>query len=204
MKPIFHFLIAAILAFHACADPLADHLFPPELLARAKEEVPLTDEQRQQLQKETDKVESRFREIQECMQKEADTLVELLKPGHVDEAAALAQLDKVIDAEREIKRVQIGFMIAIKNQLTPEQQAKLTAFRKAQDAERARAEELQKRIVAKAERVRAGVEKLVANGGDTTRVAAIMDEARKLMDQRKPKDAEAAIDRALKELGEEK
>jgi Spy/CpxP family protein refolding chaperone len=204
MKPIFHFLIAALIIFRASADPLADYLFPPELLVRAKEEVPLTDEQRQQLQKETAKVESRFREIQARMQKEADTLVALVKPGHVDEAAALSQLDKVIDAEREIKRAQIGFMIAIKNQLTPEQQAKLIAFRKAHELDRAQAEEFQKRLVAKAERVRLGVEKLVANGGDTTRVAAIMDEARKLMEQRKPKDAEAAIDRALKELGEEK
>jgi hypothetical protein len=62
-------------------------------------------------------------------------------------------------------------------------------------------EELQKRLVAKSERVRLGAEKLAGSGGDTAPIVAIMEEVRALMEQGKPKEAEAAIDRALKELG---
>ena len=204
MKTILHFVIAAITTLRAGADPLGDSFFPPELLQRAQEEVPLTDEQRQHIQEEAEKMGARFRELQERIQKEADALAVLVKPERVDAPAALAQLDKLLDAEREMKRAQVGFMLAIKNQLTPGQQTKLTAFRKAHSLDSAPTEEMQKRIVAKAERVRLGVEKLAGNGGDTAPVATIMEEARALMEQGKPKEAEAAIDRALKELGEEK
>ena len=204
MNPILILLITVIITLSAGADPIGDSFFAPELLVRARAEVPLTDEQRQQLQKVTDKMEALFTELQERLKKENDALAAIVKPERVDEPAALAQLDKILDVEREMKRAQIGFMLAIKNQLTPEQQAKLAAFRKAHAVGLAPMEELQKRLVAKAERVKAGVEKLLASGGSTAAVAAIMDEARTLMEQGKPTEAEAAIDRALKELGEEK
>lgn len=45
------------------------------------------------------------------------------------EQQALAQLDKVLDVEREVKRAQIGLMVRIKNKLTPEQQAQLREIR---------------------------------------------------------------------------
>ena len=43
----------------------------------------------------------------------------------MDEQQAVAQLEKVLAVEREIKRGQVAFMIRLKNKLTPEQQAKL-------------------------------------------------------------------------------
>ena len=204
MKTILPFLVAAILTFRADADPIADHLFPPELLQRAHEEIALTDGQRQRIQEEAEKTGARFRELQEHLQQETDALAALVKSERVDAPAALAQLDKVLAAEREMKRTQVGFLLAIKNQLTPEQQVKLAAFRKTHGLDRAPMEELQKRFRAKGERVRLAVEKLVAGGGDPAPIAAIMDEIGPLMEQGKHKEAEAALDRALKELGEEK
>ena len=204
MKTIAHLLITAIITLHASADPIADSLFPPDLLQRAHEEVVLTDEQRQSLREEGEKMGARFKELQERIQKETGALAALVKPERVDAPAALAQLDKLLDAEREVKRAQIGFLLAIKNQLTPEQQTKLAAFRKAHGLDRAPMEELQKRLGAKGERVRLAVEKLVAGGGDPAPIGAIMQEVGPLMQQGKHKEAEAALDRALKELGEEK
>ncbi len=200
MKPILLFLTLAFLTLAAGAEPIDDFLFPPDLIVRAQEDVKLTEEQRKSLRDATDKMDARFRELQERLKVENDAFVALVKEGHVDTAAALAQLDKFLDAEREMKRAQIGFMLTVKNVLTPEQQAKLGAFRKAQGLDRPSMEEFQKRLVTKAERIRIGVEKLAAGGGDTGPVAAIMEEVRKHMEQGKPKDAEAAIDRALKEL----
>src|SRR5436190_21785244 len=129
MKTIFALLI--VVATLRAADPLAESLFPPDLLMRAHEEISLTDSQRQWLQAESEKIGARFKELQERLQKENEALATILKTERVDSAAALAQLDKLLDAEREIKRTQIGFMVSIKNQITPEQQAKLVAFRKA-------------------------------------------------------------------------
>jgi len=204
MKPLLHLLAAAILTFRLSADPLGEFLFPPDLMQRAQGEVQLTDAQRQHIQEEAEKMGTRFREVQERVEKEADALGALMKPEHVDVPAALAQLDRLLDAEREVKRAQIGFMIAIKNQLTPEQQAKLAAFRKTHDTDRAAAEELQRRLTAKAVRVGLAVEKFADAGGDPAPVAAIMGEVRELMKQGKAKEAEAAVDRALKVLGEGK
>ena len=204
MKPIRNLLIALLLTFRAGAEPIDEFLFPPDLIVRAQEEVKLTDKQRQQLRDVTEKMDVRAPELQKRMKAENDAFLALMKPGHVDTSAAIAQLDKLLDAEREMKRAQIGFILAVKNSLTPEQQAKLTAFRKAEGLDRAAMEEFQKRIVVKAERVRIGVERIVSNGGDPGPVGAVMEEVRTMMEQGKPKEAEAAIDRALKLLGEVK
>ena len=63
------------------------------------------------------------------MQAEAGKLTELLRQPRVDEAAALAQVDKVLGMEREVKRAQISLLIQIKNLLTPAQQQKLFDLR---------------------------------------------------------------------------
>ena len=47
----------------------------------------------------------------------------------MDEQEALAQLDKVLATERDIKREQITLLVRIKDKLTPEQQAKLVEIR---------------------------------------------------------------------------
>lgn len=205
MKPIRHLLLAflpAFLTLSTSAEPIDDFLFPPDLIVQAKDEVKLTEEQREHLRIATEKMETRFREVQDRLRKENDAFVELVKQPHVDVLAALKQLDMLLTAEREVKHTQIAFMLTVKNELTPEQQAKLSAFRKAQGLDRTAMEDFQRRIVRKAERVRLAVEKLAADSADIAPVAAIMEEVRTLMEQGKPKEAEAAIDRALKRLGE--
>jgi Spy/CpxP family protein refolding chaperone len=53
----------------------------------------------------------------------------LVKQPRVDEQQVLAQLEKVLALEREIKRAQVTLLVRIKNNLTPEQQAKLVEIR---------------------------------------------------------------------------
>jgi Spy/CpxP family protein refolding chaperone len=52
-----------------------------------------------------------------------------MKSTSVNEQHALAQLDKVLDIEREIKRLHIGLAVRLKNRLTPEQQEQLHNMR---------------------------------------------------------------------------
>jgi Spy/CpxP family protein refolding chaperone len=58
-----------------------------------------------------------------------EKLVAQVKQPRVDEQQALAQLEKVLATEREIKRQQVTLLVRIKNKLTPEQQAKLSELR---------------------------------------------------------------------------
>ena len=110
-------------------DPLAGNLFPPELVMQHRRELGLTDEQRAAIKDESIKASTRFNELQWQMQDEMETMANLMKSAVVDESQALAQLDKILNIEREVKRTQLGLSIRIKNKLTSEQQMKLQDMR---------------------------------------------------------------------------
>ncbi len=93
------------------------------------QEINLTPEQSKAVRDEIQKAQAKFLDMQWEMQSEKDKLVVLLKARPVDESAVLAELDKVLDREREIKKTQISLLIRIKNQLTVAQQNKLMELR---------------------------------------------------------------------------
>jgi len=64
------------------------------------------------------------------MSAESEQLETLLRPTSVNEALVLAQIDRVLAVEREIKRAQVGLLVRIKNTLSAEQQAKLAELRR--------------------------------------------------------------------------
>ena len=72
---------------------------------------------------------ARFTELQLQLADEAETMISLVKQDRVDEQQTLAQLDKILNLEREIKRAQFVLVIRIKNRLTPEQQSRLQELR---------------------------------------------------------------------------
>lgn len=110
-------------------DPIGENVFPPELIMQHQEDVGLTDEQRNYMKNEIHQAQLRFTDLQWKAQDEVEKMVALLKLERVDEQQALAQLDKVVNAEREIKRAQIALLVRIKNKLTAEQQARLREFK---------------------------------------------------------------------------
>ncbi len=113
---------------HPPMDPLGEAMFPPDMIMQHTRELNLTPEQKTFMRAEIQKTTTRFNELQWQLQDAMEALHEIMKSDSVNEQQALAQLDKVLDAEREIKRLHIGMAIRIKNQLTPEQQAKLHAM----------------------------------------------------------------------------
>lgn len=110
-------------------DPIAGNLFPPELVMQHRRELGLTDAQKSAIRDDALKASTRFTELQWQMQDEMEEMAALMKESAVDEQRALAQLDKVLNIEREVKRTQLGLSIRIKNKLTPEQQMKLQELR---------------------------------------------------------------------------
>ena len=110
-------------------DPLGDAMFPPDMIMQHARELDLTQEQKTFMRSEMQKTTARFIELQWQVQDAMEALHETMKANSVNEQQALAQLDKVLDGEREIKRLHIGMGIRIKNQLTAEQQRKLQSMR---------------------------------------------------------------------------
>ncbi len=106
-------------------DPMRDVMFPPEIVMHHQQAVGLSEEQRNYLKAELRQAQPRFTELQWTLQDEMDRLISILKRSKVDEKEAAAQLDKVLSAEREIKRAQFTLLIHIKNNLTAAQQSQL-------------------------------------------------------------------------------
>ena len=110
-------------------DPIADNLFPPDLVLSNQKAIGLEETQRNFVRSEVLKAQTRFTELQFQLQDAMEILTGLLRQNPVDEAQVLAQLEKVLNAEREVKRTQIALMVRIKNKLTPEQQTHLRQLR---------------------------------------------------------------------------
>jgi Spy/CpxP family protein refolding chaperone len=122
------------LSWHSSApppadDPIAQNLFPPELVMKYRQEINLDEGQSRAIKDAIQKAQSKFLDMQWDMQSEAGKLVQLLKARPVDENAVLAQVDQVLNREREIKKAQISLLIRIKNLLTDAQQNKLMELR---------------------------------------------------------------------------
>ncbi len=116
---------SAAMAQQPQPDPFAGNLFPPELIMQHQQTLGLGEEQKNFLKAELRKLQTRLTELQWDLQEEVEKLAALMKQDHADEAQTLAQLDKVLGLEREIKRMHIGLLIRVKNKLTAEQQARL-------------------------------------------------------------------------------
>ncbi|HEX4599845.1 MAG TPA: periplasmic heavy metal sensor [Gemmatimonadales bacterium] len=112
-------------------DALGRFVFPPELVMQHARDIGLKPEQRTAITHAISELQSKVLDLQWQMQDEVQRLTEFLNKPAVDQAAALAQIDKVLAVERDVKRAHMSALIQIKNTLTPEQQAKLAQARAA-------------------------------------------------------------------------
>ena len=137
MKP--HLLLFVLLLFGAAAwgqgpqpvdDPIAQNLFPPELVMKYHQEISLDETQSKAIKDEIQKAQAKFLDMQWDMQSETEKLVQLLKAKPVDENAVLVQVDQVLNREREVKKTQITLLVRIKNLLSDAQQTKLMELRR--------------------------------------------------------------------------
>src|SRR5258708_5505856 len=110
-------------------DPLRRSFFSPEIMIQHQKAIGLVAEQKKKFKSEIRKAQLKFTELQWKLQDEMEKMVTLARQPHVDEQQLLAQLEKVLAAEREIKREQVTLLVRIKNKLTPEQQGKLSDLR---------------------------------------------------------------------------
>ncbi len=122
--------ITAVHAQQPGPDPMAENLFTPDLVMRHASDIALDDRQRSTLKDALQKAQSRFVEAQFDLQGESERMVKLLRARPVDEAAVLAQADRILALEREIKRAHLALLVRVKNLLSPSQQEKLETLRR--------------------------------------------------------------------------
>jgi Spy/CpxP family protein refolding chaperone len=106
-------------------DLKEENLFAPELIMQHQKALGLTEEQQTGIRGEMQKVMPRFTDLQWQQSAEAEAMVALLKQERPDEKEVLAQLDKLLKVENEIKRLHTGLLVRLKNTLTSQQQAQL-------------------------------------------------------------------------------
>lgn len=111
-------------------DPLGSSFFGPELVMAHQQEIGLSDRQRAAIQAAMKEAQNRFVDLQFRLNLETEKLQRLVDPPAPDEAKAIAQLERVLDVEREVKRVQLALMVRIKGELTESQQATLRKSRR--------------------------------------------------------------------------
>lgn len=110
-------------------DPLARHLFAPELLMQHRRAIGLTDEQRDAASRLIQDLQGRIVSLQWELLDEMESLTDALESPRVDLDRALDRFSGVLERESEIKRLHLELLIRLKNLLTPEQQAELARLR---------------------------------------------------------------------------
>lgn len=111
-------------------DPVAQHVFAPDLVMRHAAEIGLDEKQRAAIKDAVIKMQSRFLELQWEVQAESEKMIRLLQASPVDETAVLAQADKVMALERDVKRTHLSLLVRVKNLLTDPQREKLKELRR--------------------------------------------------------------------------
>ena len=111
-------------------DPFGKYLFPPERVMSHSLDIGLGDAQKTAIRNEVQKVQPKFLDSQFELQSEGEKMIKLLQEKPVDEAKVLAQVDRILAIEKEIKKSQISLLVRIKNILTPAQQDKLAEIQK--------------------------------------------------------------------------
>src|SRR5262249_30983763 len=100
-------------------------LFPPKLVMEHQQDIGLRPAQVEAIKQAMNETQQRLLDLQWRLDAATEALGKLVASDHVDEAAALAKLDEVTAIEEQVKKVNLGLLIRIKNQLDPEQQVKL-------------------------------------------------------------------------------
>jgi Spy/CpxP family protein refolding chaperone len=131
------FLLALLPAFASAQaggggdDPFARYLFPPDRIMSHSLEIGLEDAQKTAIRNEVQKAQPKFTDAQFELQADGEKMIRLLQEKPVDETRVLAQVDRILAVEKQIKKAQISLLVRIKNVLTPAQQARLAELQKA-------------------------------------------------------------------------
>jgi Spy/CpxP family protein refolding chaperone len=186
-----------LLALLACARGSAeessdgDGLFPPDQVLQHRQELGLSEAQARAIEAAIQEATTRMPELQAALQRETAALAALTRATQVDPAAVRQQLDRVLERERPLKHLQLTLMIAVKNALTPAQQARLRQFPRV-DPVAGHPE-----IPAKMQQVQARIQDWQRHGRDLSPVADRMHRLEQQITAGQAAEASATLDEIL-------
>ena len=190
MKNMLRCVCGGVVTFVAGVASAGDHLeekligsfYLPEQVRSQAGILGLTDGQKTTLSEANDAAEVKVSRLKEQLQAAADMFAELAKQPRVDEKALVAQADKILDVDREMKHEQLRLLILIKNTLTAEQQATLNGI---------------KTLEPKLSEAKKLAEKWKAEGRDLSKVEEMRSDFEAQLQAGKIKEAGATLDHAL-------
>ncbi len=127
-KIIFSILILASYSISA-QDVFQDELYSVDMVLKYRKQIELSDIQAKSIRKIHNDNIAAYNTLKWDLDTEVLKMEELLSSYEVDSTTCLLQLDKVLNLESNLKRVRLGILIGIKNQLTDQQQIALKAYK---------------------------------------------------------------------------
>ena len=181
---------------------LSEHLilFAPELVLQNIEKLDLNDSQVQAIEANIDATKEQVSDTQETLKTEMTTLDQLLQTESGDEATILAQLDKVLQTEQQIKSLQFSMLVRIRGQLTEAQRGSLEEIRAGMIAQR---QQLQQRLQGKFMQIQQLAQRIAQQeGGEKTARALVqrLQLAQQKLQQGDVGGGEAILDQTLQQL----
>ena len=111
--------------FEIQVPPFLGQLFPPALVMQHQKEIALGDTQRAAISAAMKETHARVVDLEWEIQGASQALESLVGAERIDEKAALAEVERLMRAEQDVKKAHLSLLIRVKNQLTPEQQRTL-------------------------------------------------------------------------------
>jgi Spy/CpxP family protein refolding chaperone len=145
--PMRALALVALLALPAAAQPIGgpppdggpgrggpprfmSQLYPPTMVMQSQDEIGLSDVQRDRIKAAMVDAERELTDDRWALEAETEKVSKLLEQPQVDQAAVLAQMDRVLAAESKLKKRHFALLLAIRDALTPAQRAKLDGMRR--------------------------------------------------------------------------
>jgi Spy/CpxP family protein refolding chaperone len=200
----------AVLAFlvlpfsHLQADPFTARNLPalmpsPQLALQHAAEIELTPDQRKHLDDGLADLETVATKFTTTVQRESDTLAEILGADKPDESAATAQFEILLAAEAELKRVRLTMSLRTRAVLTSVQLQKLQSLQRTRSSRQTIPPDNQE-LVAKMERVKGLIDRARQAGLDLSSIRAMWRRVNDLTQDGKTSEAGQALDDAATDL----
>lgn len=185
------------LGWASSPQDLIEQMLPPETVLPHAEAIGLTAEQRATLQREIATLQASMGPLQRRMREETGVLVRMLAQAKPDDAAVLAQYEKLNATENEVKRLRVTMTLRVKAMLTSEQQEKVRTLRAEPVGNSGEAAGNRSGVAGKLQRVKQGLERWKREGRDVTKVRALWEQFQQAAEARQHGEAQRLLNEAL-------
>lgn len=129
MKTVFVLLLVLSAEITHAQDLFQNHLYSADLVMSHRDKINLTDQQATTIKEIHSKNAGEFSTLKWDLEEATSTLNELMDRSKVSVEAVEKQMDRVLSLENQLKKLQLTTLVAIKNELTEQQQQRLNGFK---------------------------------------------------------------------------